>query len=156
MGGTRGMGDVRARPGGHRARDSRSVQLGRPAIAAALLTLAEVVAIGGVVGVAVVAAGVTLVLLGLLAQQRLPVGDRDLVVVRVDLVEGEEAVPVAAVLDEGRLQAGFDARDLGAPGRSRSIDNAQEPLVDLVAVGKKLVEIHGTDHRADIGHGQNQ
>src|SRR5690606_16714160 len=41
------------------------------------------------------------------------VGDRDLVVVRVDLVEGQEAVAVAAVLDEGGLQAGLYAGDLG-------------------------------------------
>jgi hypothetical protein len=41
------------------------------------------------------------------------VGDRDLVVVRVDLVEGQEAVPVAAVLDEGGLQAGLYPCDLG-------------------------------------------
>ena len=45
--------------------------------------------------------------------QRLPVGDRDLVVVRMDLAEGEEAVPVAAVFDEGRLQRRFDPGDLG-------------------------------------------
>ena len=45
--------------------------------------------------------------------QRLPVGDRDLVVVRMDFAEGEEAVAVAAVVDEGGLQRRFDARDLG-------------------------------------------
>ena len=38
---------------------------------------------------------------------------RDLVVVGVDLVEGQEAVPVAAVFDEGRLQAGLYPGDLG-------------------------------------------
>ena len=45
--------------------------------------------------------------------QRLPVGDRDLVVVRVDFGEGEEAVAVPAVIDERRLQRRFDACDLG-------------------------------------------
>ena len=35
--------------------------------------------------------------------QRLPVGDRYLVVIRVDFVEGKEAVPAAAVIDERRL-----------------------------------------------------
>ena len=48
-----------------------------------------------------------------LAQQRLPVGDRDLVVVGMDFREGEEAVAVAAVIDEGRLQRRLDARHLG-------------------------------------------
>ncbi len=69
--------------------------------------------VGRVAGAAVAVGLVALVLFGLLAQQRLPVGDRDLVVVRVDLVEGQKAVPVAAILDEGGLQAGLDARDLG-------------------------------------------
>ena len=49
---------------------------------------------------------------GLLGQQRLPVSDRDLVVIGVNLREGEKAVAVAAVVDEGRLQRGLDPRDL--------------------------------------------
>jgi len=36
--------------------------------------------------------------------QRLTVGDRDLVIVRMDFAEGEEAVAVAAIFDERRLQ----------------------------------------------------
>ena len=51
--------------------------------------------------------------LGFLAQQGFAVGDGDLVVVRVDFVEGEEAVAVAAILDEGRLQRRLNARHLG-------------------------------------------
>jgi hypothetical protein len=35
--------------------------------------------------------------------QRLPVGDRNLVVVRMNFAEGEKAVPVAAVVDEAGL-----------------------------------------------------
>jgi hypothetical protein len=46
-------------------------------------------------------------------KQRLPVGDRDLIVVRMDFAEREEAVPVAAVIDERRLKRRFDARNLG-------------------------------------------
>ncbi len=45
--------------------------------------------------------------------QRLPVGDGDLVIVRVDFAEGEEAVAIAAVFDEGRLQRRFNAGDFG-------------------------------------------
>ena len=48
-----------------------------------------------------------------LRQQRLPVGDRDLVIVRVDFGKRQEAVPVAAVVDEGGLQRRLYARDLG-------------------------------------------
>ena len=48
-----------------------------------------------------------------LVDQRLPVGDRDLVVVGMDFGEGEEAMAVAAVIDEGRLQRRLDPRNLG-------------------------------------------
>jgi hypothetical protein len=51
--------------------------------------------------------------LGFLAQQRLAILLRDLVIVRVDFGESQEAVPVAAVIDERRLQRRFDPRDLG-------------------------------------------
>ena len=49
----------------------------------------------------------------LLGQQRLPVGDRDLVVVRMNFIEGQETVSVPAVLDERRLQRRFDPCHLG-------------------------------------------
>ncbi|WP_433994339.1 hypothetical protein [Bradyrhizobium lablabi] len=45
--------------------------------------------------------------------QRLTVGDRDLVVVGMDFAEGQEAVAVAAIFDESRLQRWLYARDLG-------------------------------------------
>ena len=45
--------------------------------------------------------------------QGLTVGDRDLVVIGMDFAEGQEAVAVAAIFDEGRLQRRLDARDLG-------------------------------------------
>jgi hypothetical protein len=53
------------------------------------------------------------VLAFLFVEQRLPVGDRNLVVVRVDFREGEEAVPVAAVFDERGLERGLYAGDFG-------------------------------------------
>jgi S1-C subfamily serine protease len=46
---------------------------------------------------------VVILVRGLFGHQGFTVRHRDLVVVRVNLVEGEEAVAVAAVLDEGRL-----------------------------------------------------
>ena len=45
--------------------------------------------------------------------QQLPVGLRDLVVVGVDLAERQEAVALAAIVDERRLERGFDPGDLG-------------------------------------------
>ena len=113
------------------------------AIAAAGLGLAAVLPAGGVVGggllavmpLAVVAGGVVLVvtagLVGFLAQQRLPVGDRDLVVVGVDFGEGEEAVAVAAVLHERRLERGLDPRHLG------EVDVA----LQLFALGAFVIEL---------------
>ncbi len=44
--------------------------------------------------------------------QRLPVGDRDLIVVGMDFRERQEAVAVAAVVDEGGLERRLYARDL--------------------------------------------
>ena len=49
----------------------------------------------------------------LLGDQRLTVGDRDLVIVGMDFREGEEALAVAAIFDEGRLQRRLNARHLG-------------------------------------------
>ena len=49
----------------------------------------------------------------LVLEQRLAVGIGDLVIVGMDFREGKEAVPVAAVVDEGGLQRRLDARDLG-------------------------------------------
>src|SRR5882672_12855265 len=34
--------------------------------------------------------------------QRLPVGDRNLIIIRMDFAEGQKAVTVAAIFDEGR------------------------------------------------------
>ena len=62
--------------------------------------------------------------------QRLTVGDRDLVVIGMDFAKGEEAVPVAAIFDEGGLQRRFYARDLG------EIDIAAQ----LLALGRFEVE----------------
>ena len=64
-------------------------------------------------------------LLGLGAQQRLPVGDRDLVVVGMDFAEGEEAVTVPAIFDEGSLERRFYAGD------PREIDVSFELLLVL-------------------------
>ena len=49
----------------------------------------------------------------MLCDQGLPVRDRNLIVVGMDFVEGEEAVPAPAVVYEGRLQRRLDADDLG-------------------------------------------
>ncbi len=52
-------------------------------------------------------------LLGLHLQQALPVGDGDLVVVGMDLAEGQEAVAATTVFDEGGLERGLHPDHLG-------------------------------------------
>ena len=64
-------------------------------------------------------------LFGFGAQQRLTVGDRDLVVVGMDFTEGEETVTVPAVFDEGSLKGRFDA------GYASEIDVSFELLLVL-------------------------
>ena len=75
------------------------------AVAAAI---AAVAAARAILGLVVVASGTRVGV-----DQRLPVGDRDLVIIRVDFGERQKAVAVAAILDEGRLQRRFDPRYLG-------------------------------------------
>ena len=71
--------------------------------------------------------------------QRLTVGDRNLIIVRVDFAEGEKAVAVAAVLDEGGLQRRFYARDLG------EIDVAAQ-LFALSGLEIKFFDAIAADH----------
>ena len=71
--------------------------------------------------------------------QRLAIGDRDLIIVRMDFAEREEAVAVAAVLDEGRLQRRLDAGDLG------EIDIAAQ-LLALGGLEIKFFDAIAADH----------
>ena len=75
------------------------------AVAAAI---AAVVAARLIVGFVVIARGARIGV-----DQRLPVGDGDLVIIRMDFGKRQEAVAVAAIFDERRLQRRFDARNLG-------------------------------------------
>jgi hypothetical protein len=71
--------------------------------------------------------------------QRLTVGDRNLIVVRVDFAERQEAVAVAAIFDERRLQRRFYPRDLG------EIDIASE-LLALGGLEIKFFDAVAADH----------
>ena len=48
----------------------------------------------------------------------------------------------------------LDARALHAPGRGGVVDHLEQPVVDLVALGQRFIEVHRADHGADIGHGE--
>ncbi|WP_283842893.1 hypothetical protein [Bradyrhizobium semiaridum] len=111
----------------------------------ALHAIAMAAATGIAVARAAAVTTVFLLLLGLAVgtlfglDQRLTVGDRDLVIVGMDFAEGEEAVPVAAILDEGGLQRRLYARHLG------EVDIAAQ-LLALGGLEIKLFDAIATDH----------
>jgi hypothetical protein len=71
--------------------------------------------------------------------QRLTVGDRDLIIVGMDFAEGQEAVAVAAIFNEGRLQRRLYAGDLG------EIDISTQ-LLALGGLEVKLFDTIAADH----------
>ncbi|MCP1844789.1 MULTISPECIES: hypothetical protein [unclassified Bradyrhizobium] len=99
------------------------VAMARPAAMAAVLVLFLGLAMGALVGL----------------DQRLTVGDRDLVIVGMDFAEGQEAMPVAAILDEGGLQRRLYARNLGEI-------NVAAQLFALGGLEIKLFDAIATDH----------
>ncbi len=77
--------------------------------AAARVAVARTAAIGAVLALLLGLAMGAFVRL----DQGLAIGDRNLIIVRMNFAEGKKAVTVAAVLDEGRLQRRLYAGDLG-------------------------------------------
>jgi len=71
--------------------------------------------------------------------QGLTIGDRNLIIVRMDFAKGEKAVAVAAIFDEGGLQRRLYARDLG------EIDISTQ-LLALGSLEIKLFDAIAADH----------
>jgi hypothetical protein len=71
--------------------------------------------------------------------QRLTIGDGDLIVIGMNFAEGEKAVAIASILDEGGLQRRFDPRDL------RQIDIAAQ-LFALRGLEIKFFDAVAADH----------
>jgi hypothetical protein len=71
--------------------------------------------------------------------QGLTIGDRNLIIVRMNFAEGEKAVAVAAIFDEGGLKRWFYARDLG------EVDIAAQ-LFALGGLEIKLFDSIAADH----------
>jgi len=115
------------------------------ALDAIAMAAAARIAMARAATVAVVGGAVLALFLGLAVgalvglDQRLTVGDRDLIVVRMDFAERQEAVAVAAIFDERRLQRRLYARDLG------EIDIAAE-LLALGGFEIKLFDAVAADH----------
>jgi hypothetical protein len=108
--------------------------------------LALTAAAGVAVARAAAAVGAVLALflgfaMGLLIglDQRLPIGDRDLIIVGMDFAEGEEAVAIAAIFDESGLERGFDPCDLG------EVDISSQ-LLALRGLEIKLFDAIAADH----------
>ncbi len=95
---------------------------------------------------------------GLVLKERLPVGQRNLVVVGVDLAEGEEPVAVAAILDEGGLERGFDPRHLGeidVAAQLTPIGSLEVEFLDPRSVDRDdpgLFRVHRIDEHLVVGH----
>jgi hypothetical protein len=103
--------------------------------AAARIAVARAAAVGAVFGLFFGFAMGAFVRL----DQRLPIGDRNLIIVRMDFAEGQKAVAVAAIFNEGGLQRGLYARDLG------EIDISTQ-LFALGGLEIKLFDTIATDH----------
>ena len=73
-----------------------------------------------------------LVIEGVLFHHRFADGHRDLVIVRVDFSEGEEAMPVAAIVYEGGLQRGLDASDFSEIDISAELFARRRFVVELL------------------------
>ena len=71
--------------------------------------------------------------------QGLTIGDWNLIIIRMDFAEGEKAVTVAAILDEGSLQGWFYTRDFG------EVDIATQ-LFALSGLEIKLFDSIAADH----------
>jgi hypothetical protein len=71
--------------------------------------------------------------------QRLAIGDRNLIIVRMDFAEGQKAVAIATIFNEGGLQRGLYARDLG------EIDISAQ-LFALGGLEIKLFDTIAADH----------
>jgi GAF domain-containing protein len=89
--------------------------------------------------------------------QRLAIGDRDLIIVRMDFAEGQKAVAVAAIFNEGGLQGGLYARDLGEidiPTQLFALGGLEIKLFDSIAADHNdpgLFRVGGIDQHF-VGH----
>jgi hypothetical protein len=116
-------------------------RLDRLALDALAMTAAAGIAMAGTATVTAVFVFFLGFAMGLLfgLDQRLTVGDRDLVIVGMDFAEGQEAMAVAAIFDEGRLERGLYTRDLG------EVDITAQ-LLALGGLEIKLFDTIATDH----------
>ena len=100
--------------------------------AAVVVAIAPATPVGAVIGVGIGGAVVAF----FLGQQRLPVGDRNLIVVGMDFREGQKAVAVAAVIDKCRLQRRLNPGDFGeidVTAKLLAVSGLEVEFLDAVA-----------------------
>ena len=92
-----------------------------------------------------------------LGDQRLPVGDRDLIIVGMDFRERQEAVAVAAIVDEGGLQRRLyprDFREIDVAAQLAAVCGFEIEFLDAVAAQNDhpgLLRMGGVDKHF-VGH----
>ena len=92
-----------------------------------------------------------------LFNQRLPVRDRDLIIVRMDFRERQESVAIAAVIDEGGLERRLYPRDLGeidVAAQLAAVRGLEVEFLDAVAAQHDhpgLLRVGGVDEHF-VGH----
>jgi hypothetical protein len=124
-----GLAVIRARSFDHAALDAIALA------ATARVAVARAAAVGAIFGFFLgLAMGA---LIGF--DQRLTIGDRNLIIVRMDFAEGQEAMAVAAIFNEGCLQRWLYAGDLG------EIDVSAQ-LLALGSLEVKLFDTIAADH----------
>jgi hypothetical protein len=135
-----GIGDDRAADAVARAAAAGRA-VARTAAAVAILVLFLGLAMGALIGL----------------DQRLTVGDRDLVVVGMDFAEGEEAVAVAAIFDKGGLKRRLYPRNLGEvdiPAQLLALGGLEIKFFDAIAADHDdpgLFRVGGIDQHL-VGH----
>ncbi len=145
-----GFGRDRVVPGG-------PALFGAPAVAVAAMAAAAPLRASFVL--------LVLVRLRFVLEQCLPVGDGNLVIVGMDFGEGEEPVPVAAIIDERRLQRRFDARDfceIDVAAKLFLVGGFEVEIFDAVTAeqhhpcffGMGCVDEHFVGHRRLFANGQ--
>jgi hypothetical protein len=89
--------------------------------------------------------------------QGLTIGDRNLIIIWMDFAEGEKAVTVAAIFDEGGLKGRFYARDLGevdVAAQLFALGGLEIKLFDTIAADHNdpgLFQVGGVDQHF-VGH----
>ncbi len=123
--------------------------------AAARVAVARTAAVGAILGFLFGLAMGAFVRL----DQRLTIGDRYLIIIGMNFAEGQEAMAIATIFDEGGLQRRFDPRDLGEiniAAQLFALRGLEIKFFDAVAADDDdpgLLRVGGIDKHLVLFHG---